>query len=167
VEGSDYLYACVEAGVALSGFSALIIALRRREPLQFSAYDRQLVANLVERGLMAAFFSLLPILLFGLGFSERLVWLFSSGAFVAYGISIAIRSWRSRLPDQADSQLVSGALFYPLMAVGLALIAVQALHAVGLGLQQSVWWHLLAVTWLLTSAGYLFVFVLRAWVRAA
>jgi len=167
MEGADYLYACVEAGVALSGFSALIIALRRREPTQFSAYDRQLVASLVERGLMAAFFSLLPILLFGLGLSEQLVWLFTGGTFVAYGISIAIRSWHSRRLDQAGSQFLSGALFYPLMALGVVLIGVQALHAIGLGLQQSVWWHLLAVTWLLTSAGYLFVFVLRAWVRAA
>jgi hypothetical protein len=116
---------------------------------------------------MAALFSLLPIPLFGLGLSERLVWLFSSGSFVAYAISIAMRSWHSLRLDQAGSQLLSGVLFYPLMALALVIIAVQALHAVGLGLQQSVWWHLLAVTWLLASAGYLFVFVLRAWVRAA
>jgi hypothetical protein len=167
VEGSDYLYACVEAGVAVSGFSALIIAFRRREPAQFSAFDRQLVASLVERGLMAAFFSLLPILLFGLGLSERFVWLLSSGSFVVYGVSIVMRTWRPLRLDRAGSQFLSGPLCYLLMTVALTLISVQALHAIGLGLKQSVWWHLLAVTWFLASAGYLFVFVLRAWVRAA
>ena len=44
---------------------------------------------------------------------------------------------------------------------------IQIAHAFGFYLEQSVWWYLLALTWLLTSAGYVFFFVVRGWVRAA
>jgi hypothetical protein len=112
---------------------------------------------------MAAFFSFLPILLFGLGLSERLIWFFSSGIFVAYGVSIMIRSARSHKISRA---LASNPAFYFLYAVGVLMVALQVCHAFALGLRQSVWWYLVAVTWLLVSARHRFFFVLRGWVRA-
>lgn len=58
MDGADYFYVFVEAGVAISGFSALVIALRVREPVDLSEIERRIVVRLVERGLMAAFLSL-------------------------------------------------------------------------------------------------------------
>ncbi len=158
------MYTTEEIGVALAGFAELVISFRHRQDSSLSDADRLVVASLVERGLMAAFFSFLPILLFGLGLSPRLVWLFSSGTFVAYGLSLVSRSVRFR---KISSQLTSNPTFYILFALGLLMVALQACHALGLGLRQSVWWYLVAVTWLLVSAGYRFFFVLRGWVRAA
>ncbi len=151
MEGSEYMYTAAEIGVAIAGFAALVISFRQRQDSSLSDADRVVVASLVERGLMAAFFSFLPILLFGLGLSERLIWFFSSGTFVAYGVSIGIRSVRSR---KISRRLTSNPAFYILFAVGALMVALQICHALGLGLQQSAWWYLVAVTWLLFSAGY-------------
>ena len=166
MEGSEYMYTAAEVGVALAGFAALVIAIRQTAGSPLSDADRAMVASLVERGLVAAFLSFLPILLFGLGLSERLVWFLSSGAFVAYGVPVVIRSFRSR-KLVLSSQLVTGLGFYVLVGVGALVVALQLCHALGLGLRQNSWWYLVAVTWLLASAGYRFVFVLRGWVRAA
>ncbi len=164
MDGADYLYACVEAGVAISGFSALVIALRGREPVALAEYERRTVVRLVERGLMAAFLSLLPILLSGLGLPNHLVWFTSSGMLALYGLYSAIKTWRAR---RLADQIVPAPLFYLLTVVGLVVIGIQVLNAFDLGLAQSVWWYLVGVTWLLASAGYAFMFVLRAWARVA
>ena len=167
LEGSEYMYTSAEVGVALAGFAALVIAFRQRQDSALSDSDRRVVASLVERGLMAAFFSFLPILLFGLGLPERLIWFFSSGTFVAYGVSIIIRSIRSMRSRKISSGLASNPVFYILFALGVLMVALQVCHALGLGIKQSAWWYLVAVTWLLVSAGYRFFFVLRGWVRSA
>lgn len=162
MEGSEYMYAAVEAGVALAGFSALIIALRQRDNKTLSAQDRIVVASLVERGLMAAFFALLPILLFGLDLSAGSVWLICSGSFFIYGISILFRALRNR---KLSGSIVSAPLYFALLFIGVLLIIVQLLHAVGIGITQSAWWYLTAVTWLLVTAGYRFFFVLLGWIQ--
>jgi hypothetical protein len=158
------MYTAAEVGVALAGFAALVISFRQREDSALSDLDRLVTANLVERGLMAAFFSFLPILLFGLGLSPRLVWFFSSGIFATYGVWVLKRSFRAR---RLSGGLVAPLGFYILAAIGVLIVALQVCHALGLGLRQSAWWYLVAVTWLLVSAGYRFFFILRAWVRSA
>ncbi len=168
MEGSEYMYAAVEAGVALAGFAALVVVLRQASDSPLLESDRFIVYSLVERGLVAAFLSFLPILLFGLNLPARLVWLSSSGAFVAYGASLVVRALKLARNERAVySKLLSGGAFRILLSAGLLVSVLQLVHAVGIGLQQSVWWYLIGVTWLLTSAGYLFFFVLRSWVRAA
>ena len=168
MEGSEYMYAAVEAGVALAGFAALVVVLRQASDSPLLESDRFIVYSLVERGLVAAFLSFLPILLFGLNLPARLVWLSSSGAFFAYGASLAVRALKLARDERAVYRnLLSEGAFRILLSVGLLVSVLQLVHAVGIGLQQSVWWYLIGVTWLLTSAGYLFFFVLRSWVRAA
>jgi hypothetical protein len=157
------MYTAAEVGVALAGFAALVISFRQRAGSSLSDLDRLVTANLVERGLMAAFFSFLPILLFGLGLSPRLVWFFSSGTFAAYGVWVLFRSIRSR---RLSGGLVAPLGFSILVSIGFLIVALQVCHALGLGLQQSAWWYLVAVTWLLVSAGYRFFFILREWVHA-
>ena len=73
MEGSDYMYATAEVGVALAGFAAIVIALRRKEDSSLSDAPKLVVASLIERGLVAAFLSFLRILLSGLSLSDRLV----------------------------------------------------------------------------------------------
>lgn len=165
MEGSDYLLTAAEIGVALAGFAALVIAVRQRGAGMLSPNDRNLVASLIERGLVASFFSFLPLLLTGLGLEAELVWLIASGGLAIYIVSLGWRSRASRRRDPEASDLVPAALFHPLMVVGISLAGVQFAHAFGWFLEQSVWWYLLALTFLLTSAGYVFFFVVRGWVR--
>jgi hypothetical protein len=96
------------------------------------------------------------------------VWLFSSGTFVAYGVSLAVRAIKIQRSERIlASELLSEVAFRILLSIGLLVVLLQSAHAVGIGLQQSVWWYLICVTWLLTSAGYSFFFVIRSWVRRA
>jgi hypothetical protein len=166
MEGSDYLLTCAEVGVALAGFSALVVAIRQRGSDPISAVNRRFVSVLIERGLMATFLSLLPILLWGLGASPSVLWLCSSMALAVYVASMAWRSAALR-SDREAARLVPEPAFYGLMFAGLLLMVLQVAHAFGLGLAQSVWWYSVGITWLLASAGYLFFFVVRDWTRAA
>ena len=43
---------------------------------------------------------------------------------------------------------------------------IQVMHAFGLGIRQNAWWYIVAVTWLLATAGYRFFFALRKWIQA-
>jgi len=168
VEGSDYLLTCAEVGVALAGFSALIVAVRQRGSEPLSVADRHSVTLLIERGLASTFLELLPIVLLGLEVSENTLWAASSATFVAYALSIVLRSLASRRDDPGTfPELVGGPGGFALLASGLAVIALQVLHALGIGVRQGPWWYAVGVTWLLASAAYLFYFVVRAWMNRA
>jgi hypothetical protein len=168
MDGEEYLYACVEAGVALAGFSALVVVLRQRGARELPAFDRTLIANLIERGLMAALFSLLPRLLIGLGLASASVWSASSAALAVYVASLAVRGFRNsrRFPEEA-TQVFPRRVVPILYLVGVAVIVIQVLNVLGLGIHRDLWWYLLGVSWVLVSAGYSFLIILRSWVRAA
>ena len=164
MDGSEYISTTAELGVGLAGFAALFIAIRGPESSSLSQVDRLLIANLIERGLVAALMSLLPILLFGLSFPESIVWFLLSGTFAIYGIALAIRSTSNF--KRNPNRLISAPWFYTLALMGMAMVVLQLMHAFGLGIHQSVWWYLVAVTWLLFTAGYWFFFVLLRWIHA-
>jgi hypothetical protein len=164
MDGESYLYALVEAGVALAGFSAIAAILGVKDPHESGTTQRLVVARLVERSLMASLFALLPILLFGLGLSGRIVWLISSGTLAIYGAITLTRTLQRRAI--AHQLGLSRSLFILLVLIALAIIIVQVLNAIGVVLAQGLWWYTLGVTWLMVSAGYTFVIYLRAWVRA-
>jgi hypothetical protein len=166
MDGSDYLLTSAEIGVAIAGFAALVVAIRQREAEPLSPLHRQFVSLLIERGLVATFFSLLPILLLGLGVSASVVWLSSSLSFALYALSMAWRSATNRGAVDA-AKIVPPRAFNALMLTGLLVIALQVAHAFGVGIHQNVWWYALGVTWLLSSAAYVFFFFLREWTRAA
>ncbi len=163
MNGSEYMYTVAEVGVGLSGFAAIVMAMRRRDGSSLSNLDRLLVATLIERGLVAAFFSLLPVLLFGLGLAEPLLWAVSSGTFVIYGIWIAYRAILNR--RYVSDTMMPMSLYFGLIGIGIAVTIVQLMHALGVGMQQSAWWYMIGVTWLLVTAGYRFYFILREWIH--
>ena len=166
MEGSDYLLTCAEVGVALAGFSALVVAIRQRSDEELSLVYRRFVAALIERGLMATFFSLLPVVLSGLGVGTGTLWLGASLALAFYIGSMAWRSSAARSHPELRS-IVPPAAFATLMAVGVAVLAVQVAHALALGITQSVWWDAVGVTWVRASGGYMFLFLVRDWTRRA
>jgi len=166
VNTEDYLYACVEAGVALSGFAALALAIRSRDEATHTPYERALVASLVERGLVAALLALMPLLLESFQLDQQTLWAACSGAFLLYGATIVFRGIRFRQLTEAEG-FVERHIFIALFATGVLVLITQLFNIVSLGFEPGARWFLLGVTWLLFSAGYVFWFFLRAWVRSA
>ena len=167
MEGSDYLLTCAEVAVALAGFSALVVAVRQRGGEDLPPHYRGLVGLLIERSLVAVFLSLLPVLLVGLAVPPPRVWFLASGVLAAYITSLAWRTAVLRRREPSLGEFVDGAMFFILYGLGLLVLVLQLAHALGLGVQQSVWWYLVGLTWLLMSIAYLFYFAIRGWARSA
>ena len=72
---------------------------------------------------------------------------------------------RRRVPEAAE--LSSRPVFALLYVLGLVVMVLQFANALGVGVQQSVWWYLVGLTWLLASVCVLFFLSVRAWARAA
>lgn len=162
----DYLYACVEAGVALSGFAALALAIRSRREAEYAATERLIIATLVERGLAGALFALAPLLLESFEVAERAVWSVCSGAFFVYGISISLRTTRLRR-TYTGPELLEARIYHSLGVLAVLVFLAQLLNVLPMGVPQGAHWYLLAVTWLISTAGLYFWVILRSWVRAA
>ena len=165
MEGSDYLLTAAEVAVALAGFSALVIVLRRSDS---RGVPPGLVASLIERSLVATMLSLLPVLLYGLGLPTSQLWLFASGLLGTYIVSLAWR-WAATLRrrEPGFAELISGPAFALFFGLGLIVMVLQFANAAGVGVQQSVWWYLTGVTWLLGSVCLMFFLAVRFWARAA
>lgn len=167
MEGSEYLSTCAEVAVALAGFSALIVALTNRADSGVDPISRGLVSTLIERSLVAVFFSLLPILLSGLGVTSGNIWFSCSMLLAVYILSLAWRSGTQRRREPEIKDYLNLPAFILLMSVGLLVIFLQLFHAFGLGIRQSVWWYLVGLTWLLMSASYMFYIGVRRWLYAS
>ncbi len=168
MEGSEYLLTCAEVAVALAGFSALVVAIGTRGESSIEPLSRGLVRTIIERSLFAVFFSLVPVLLTGLNVAPAQLWFLCSASLAAYIASLA---WRSaairRQQEPVMTEYMKGAAFATLMVLGLLVLLLQVAHALGLGLQQNVWWYLVGLTWLLLSAAYMFYMAIHRWARAA
>ena len=164
MEGSDYLLTSAEVSVALAGFTALVVVLRQGTPRGIPA---GLVISLVERSLVSTVLSLLPVLLSGLSVPPSHLWFTSSGLLGLYVASLAWRGATLRRREPAAAEMISGPAFLLLFALGPLVVILQIANAVGIGVEQSVWWYLVGLTWVLSSVCYLFYFAIRSWARAA
>ena len=157
MESSEYLYTVAEVAVALVGFAGIVIALRHRQS-GLSGRDRSLVTDMVERGLAALFFALLPLLLVFLGLGSASVWPYCSGLLAAYITVAGVRSIRARFVARAP---VRPAIFYGRFGASGVVILVQLANAFDVVLTSGVGWYLLGVTWLLVLSAFVFTLVLR------
>ncbi len=113
---------------------------------------------MVERGLAAVFFALLPLLVVFLGVGSASVWRYSSGLLAAYIIFAGSRSLRARM---AARNPVGPAIFYGRFAASGLVILVQLANAFDVLLTSGVGWYLVGVTWLLVLSALCFTLVLR------
>jgi hypothetical protein len=161
LEGSEYLYTVAEVSVAFVGFAAIVIAVRPRSG-DLSEAERQHVTWLVERGLAALTFSLLPMLLHYFGAQPRSVLPLSSALLAGYLlIALARVLLAVRAGTLAKSSLSASGIALRVSMVGL-MIPIQALAALGVLPLDPLGWYLLGASWLLVLSGILFATVLTA-----
>ena len=162
----DYLLTFAEIGVALAGFAALMVVLRDRSDVEFSTLDRAIVALLVERSLIATFFSLYPGILRGLDLSHSVIASISSAVWIIYSSHSALRTTKLQRGESSINHYISLRTRSILWVVFLAVSGIQIANVFGWGIGPNVWWYVLAILWILVSAGWLFFFFVRSWMRA-
>ena len=162
----EYLLTCAEIGIALAGFAALMVALRERGGGNFSEQDRNIVSLLVERSLIATFLSLHPGVLHGLEIPNEKIALLSSAIFVIFSIYSARRAINVHRSDPNLDDFISSISRRILWVAFLVVVSIQVANVIGGVFERSVWWYVLAILWVLVSAGWLFLLFVRSWVRA-
>lgn len=120
---------------------------------------------MIERGLMSALFALAPMLVVSFTSTEEVAWSVCSAAILIYAASVIVRSTISRTRPEAR-QIIDHRIALVLLVVGTPVTLAPIFNVLPLGVSPGPHWYLVAVTWMLASAGYIFWFLLRDWVRA-
>jgi hypothetical protein len=135
MDHSDQLLTFAELAIALAGFSGIIATYQFKQE-EYVSRGRVLgLSMIVNISLLAALFSVLPLALLNLGFSERSVWAFSSGLagfiWIAFTIFIGhnMTTYRVRKPARI--------LFAFLFFVSAIASVVLLLNAFGIILHQT------------------------------
>jgi len=163
MDGANYLYTCAQLSIAIVGFSAIAVALRQKSGTSFNEQDGYRIRMIIERGLMAAFLAMFPVLLNHFDISGTILWRISSGVLGVYAISLLIRRYTAR--HKGFTLLLNPISFWALFVTGVAIVIIQLLNAVGAFSTFHLGWYLLGLTWLIVTAGYVFGFSIHAWTR--
>jgi hypothetical protein len=156
MNATDLLATLAELGVALAGFSGIVVVLGARETLEWSSRDRQLLSALLATSGGVILWSILPLLLLVAELPDRTVWLLSSGSWsIGQFVVLAIRARQfSREPETRIQERGFAMLAF---SGGITALAVQLVN-LWLGV---AWPHLAAVVWHLALSFLVFVRLLR------
>lgn len=107
------LTSAIEVGIAIAGFTGIVIALSKRDA--DSNARALLVSILLLASIASVFFSFLPMLLSLSGLAEANVWRVSSATFLIY--ITAVFGYRARQldavrPRSSAAVVLGGALFF-------------------------------------------------------
>ena len=166
--GTDYLYAIAQVAVALIGFSGVVAALQVRSSAEYSEQDAALLRLLIERGMVALVFALLPALLSLLMLSGQVLWFWCSTLLATYTLISFLRLVRRRAFYMFGHSRVRRWGFYAATFVALTTaLVLQLLNAFAVLPNPGVGWYALGTTWFLVAGGMLFVQLVNRHVRAA
>ena len=149
------LVVAAEVGIGIAGFSSVFVAIARRSSDDWQPSQAVLLEVLLFASGAAIFASLLPFLLFEVGFSASSAWAVASAV---YGLWLAgITVFRMR---QGSRLGVTG---LPRRAWAILLSSsVPALVLVNAAWFRTPWPYMLAVYWQLFGAFYCFILLLRS-----
>jgi hypothetical protein len=154
---TDLLATLAQLGVALAGFSGIVVVLGSRASGEWSLRERQLLSALLATSGSVILWSILPLLLLAAALSDPRVWLLSSGSWFIAQLAILVIRGRQFARDPADEGWERRFLIFAF--VGGSTILVVQLANLWLRLP---WPHLTAVTWHLMLSFLVFVRLLLA-----
>lgn len=157
MDATALLATLAQLGVALAGFSGIVVVLGHRARGAWSVRERVLLSTLLGASGSAVLWSLVPQILLAAAQPARAVWLLSSGGWlVTQLIVLFVRSWQiARNPEARERERRFLWLGY---AGGLAALALQSANLLWLA---TAWPHLTAVSWHLALSFLVFVRLLR------
>ena len=143
----------VQVGVAIAGFSGIVVSLGNRGRGEWSYHDRQLLYALLGSSGGCTLVSALPLILASTGLAEPTVWSASSGCSVVLQLGLMVARARSVVRDvdtlARERWLLAGAY-----AGRVVCVAAQLVNCVWLGV---AWPHLATITWHLAVSFIVFV----------
>ena len=89
----DLLTVMAEVGIALAGFTGLVVVLGRRAHGDWTPAERTQLAILLQTSLAAVFFALLPLLIPRLPFPETAVWRTLTGILSLAMSAMTVSNW--------------------------------------------------------------------------
>ena len=143
----------VQIGVAISGFSGIVVSLGNRGRGEWSHRDRQLLYALLGMSGGCTLLSALPLVLATTGLAERTVWSASSACSVILQLVLMVVRARQVVRD-ADTLARERWVLAGGYAGGVMCVAAQLANCVWLGV---AWPHLATITFYLAVSFIVFV----------
>lgn len=153
----DSLTTIAEIGIALAGFSGLVVVLRKNTGA-LNEIEKYRMSVLLATAFGAMFLALLPSVLQQLGFADELLWRTSSGFLTTFSLAFVF-GWvsSSRRFFNVAREIFSLPAF-SVMAIGhLINVGLQLSAALGLWEESSPGVYLFGLIWLLAHASQQFV----------
>ena len=157
MNATDLLTTLAQLGVALAGFSGIVVVLGARATGEWSSRERRLLSVLLAASGAVILWSLLPLLLLASQLPERSVWLLSSGSWVIGQLAILALRARQVAQDR-DVRRQERTFLLAAFLGGVTALSLQLVNLVWLGV---AWPHLAAVTWHLSLSFLVFVRLLQ------
>jgi putative intracellular protease/amidase len=143
----------VQVGIAISGFSGIVVALGNRGRGEWSYHDRQLLYALLRSSGGCALLSAVPLILASAGLAEPTVWAASSGCSIVLQLGFMVARARSVMRD-ADTLARARWVIAGAFSGGVVCATAQLVNCVWLGV---AWPHLATITWHLALSFIVFV----------
>ena len=143
----------VQIGVAISGFSGIVVSLGNRGRGEWSYRERQLLYVLLGMSGGCTLLSALPLILASTGLAEPTVWSASSGCSVVLQLGLMVARARQVIRD-ADMLAQERWMLAAGFGGGVVCLVLQLVNCVWLGV---AWPHLATITWHLAVSFIVFV----------
>ena len=143
----------IQIGVAISGFSGIVVSLGNRGRGEWSYRERQLLYVLLGISGGCTLLSALPLILASTGLAEPTVWSVSSGCSVVLELGLMVNRARQVVRD-ADMLARERWMVAVGFGGGVVCLALQFVNCVWLGV---AWPHLATITWHLAMSFIAFV----------
>ncbi|MFO0866615.1 MAG: hypothetical protein U0744_18575 [Gemmataceae bacterium] len=146
-----------QVGVAIAGFSGIVVALGDHARGNWTSRERQLLTTLLGTSGSSAFLSFLPLLLSSAKVVESTIWVVSSATSLAFQIGLTVRRSMTVIPD-VELRNREFALILAMYAGEAAFGLLQAINCFG---PAASWPHLATIFWHLGMSFYVFVRLVR------
>lgn len=142
-----------EAGVALAGFSGIVVALGERARGQWSSRERQLLTTLLGTSGLTALLSVVPLALSSARVAESQIWLICSATMMAFQVQRSAARFRRLMTDMEFRTQERTLLAFVFVGEG-ALFVLQILNCVWL---NESWPFLVGLIWHLILSFLVFI----------
>lgn len=150
-----------EISIALAGFSSVIVIFRRTgADGAWKPEDVFRLRIMLQYGLAAAGFAILPEVGLGMGMPLELLWPTMSGLLAIYLTADLLHQQKAARALPSGS--LNPALAVLVVSLNTIVFVIQLLNVIGLRPSQGSGPYLLGVTWLTVSAGIMFYRLITA-----